>query len=275
MRAPAAALACALAAQGALAIDHLSPGDPVPRDPLPVLGGGEARPLVSPGRVSVFVFFRPHQDHSADALRKLADLAAELGDRPVSFAAVASSSWTAAELAEAARAAGLRMPVLVDEGDRLYGALGVRLHPLVGVAGADGRLAAWEPFRDVNYREVLRARVLFALGEISEAEVARALSPPRGTMPGDDPRMVARRDVTLGRMLLSRGNAAKALESALRALALDPASAAAHALAGEAQAAGGDCAAARASFDRALALDPAEAAAEAGRKAPCTPAVRP
>jgi len=122
---------------------------------------------------------------------------------------------------------------------------------------------------------VLRARILRALGEISEAELARALDPPRAGMPGDDPRMVARRDVSLGRMLLSRGNAPRALESARRALALDPSSPAAHVLAGEALAAEGDCAAARASFDRALALDPADRAAAAGRGAPCPPPVRP
>jgi tetratricopeptide (TPR) repeat protein len=264
-------LACSLTApvSGAKAIDHLAAGEPVPADLLPVRGKGGARALCEPGKVSVFVFFRPGQDHSADALARLAALEEELAQKPVAFAAVVSDSFAPLEVAAAVAAAHIRMPVLVDEGDRLYGKLEVRLYPVVGIAGADGRLVAWEPFRKVNYAEVIRARVLFALGEISAAEVARAVDPPRATMPGDDPRMVARRDLHLGRLLLERGNPAKALESARNALARDPGSAAAHALAGQALAGLGDCAAARAEYEAALGLDPSDADALSGRKAAC------
>ena len=279
MTAPRLLLATALLAAaelpGAVAIDHLRPGEPVPEERLPLFGGAGEAPLVEPGKVSVFVFFRPGQDHSEDALARLAALEREFSGKLVSFVAVASGSTPPAELSRARAEAGVRMPVLLDPGDRVYGRLEVRLHPLVGVADARGRLVAWEPFRKVNYGEVLRARIRQALGEISEAEAQRAVDPPRSTMPGDDPRLVARRDVTLGRMLLERGNASKALESARRALSRDPGSAAAHALAAEAQASLGDCAAAEEEYRLALAADPAEPGAAPGKRAPCPPAPRP
>ena len=263
-------LACALGApaEGTPAIEHLRPGEPVPADLLAVRGGAP-RPLCEPGRACVFVFFRPGQDHSEDALARLSRLEAEFANEPVSFAAVASGSFSPSAVASAVLAAGVRMPVLVDEGDRLYGALEVRLYPVVGIAGPDGKLVAWEPFRKVNYGEVIRARVRLALGRITAEEAERAAEPPRASMPGDDPRQVARRDLKLGRMLLERGNAAKALEAARRALSLDPASAAAHALAGRALGALGDCAAARAEVEAALRADPADAEALAVDKAPC------
>jgi len=253
---------------GATAIEHLRPGEPVPGDLLPALGG-EARPLCEPGKVSVFVFFRPGQDHSADALARLAGLEAEFAREPVSFVAVVSPSFAPAEATAALAAARARMPVLVDEGDRLYGRLEVRLYPVVGIADREGKLVAWEPFQKVNYAEVIRAHIRVALGQISAAEAARAANPPRAAMPGDDPKAVARRDVKLSRMLLEHGNPAKALESARRAIALDPGSAPAHALAGRALARIGDCVSSRSEIEAALRIDPADADALLGAKAPC------
>lgn len=267
-------VACAIGALGRAApveaIEHQKPGTPLPDERL-ATASGSARPYLEAGRVSVFVFFRPGQDHSEDAMRRLEALREEFSGK-VSFVAIVSGSAPPAEVARAVAAWGVRMPVLVDEGDRLYGLLEVRLHPFAGVADASGRLVAFEPFRKVNYSEVLRARIRFALGEISEAEVARALDPPRATMPGDDPRMVARRDLKLGRMLLERGQPAKALESARKALERDPSSAPAHALAGRALAASGDCAAARSEIEEALRLDPADEDALAAKAAHCPPA---
>jgi len=133
-----------------------------------------------------------------------------------------------------------------------------------------GKLVAWEPFHKVNEAELLRARIRQALGEISAAEAQGALAPARATMPGDDPRDVARRDVKLGLMLLEKKSFAQAEKSAERALSRDPESAAAHALLGRALAATGRCAKAVPELDRALAAAPGDEAAQAARKA-CSP----
>ena len=42
------------------------------------------------------------------------------------------------------------MPVLIDQGDALYGRFGVILHPVVGITGPDRRLVA-SAFAKVNY----------------------------------------------------------------------------------------------------------------------------
>lgn len=271
MRGPAIALAWALLeAPGAPAEARPAPGALLEPCALEEAGGGPRRGFLSAGRVSVFAFVRPGQDHSRDTLAKLADLEREFSSRPVAFAAIVSGAAPPADVDAMVREAGVRMPVLLDAGDRLYGRLEVRLHPVVGVADADGRLVALEPFRQVNQAEVLRARIRQALGEIGAAEAARALDPPRSSMPGDDPLAVARRDEALARMLLERGSPAPALASARRALSRDPGSARAHALAGRALAALGRCAEALVELDRALRLDPGDAAARSAREA-CAP----
>lgn len=262
-RIPAILAAAALApAGGALAVDV---GQVIENEELPALAGGRER-LLGEGQASVFVFVRPHHEHSTDALRQMAACEKELAGKPVHWVAVVSGSAAAGEVSAMVRETGIRMPVLVDQGDALYSRLGVRLHPLVGVADGSRRLVAWQPYLRLNYCEVIKARVRFLLGEITSAQLDAVIAPPRATMPGEDRRFVARRDLNLGRMFLERQAWQKALDSARKALERDPAFAAARTLAGQALAGMGRCAEAAIEFDAALALDPRDAAAAEGRQ---------
>ncbi len=252
-------------APGSHAFAGVQPGDPIENAELPTLEGGRAT-LLGRARVSVFAFFRPRQDHSLELLRQLAGLEKELAGKPVHFAAVVSGTWPAAQVRETVAASGIRMAVLVDEADALYGRMGVRLHPVVGIADERGRLVAYQPFEKINQAEVLRARIRRVLGEIGDAELARALEPARAAMPGEERRQVARRDLNLGRMFLDRRAWQKALDAARKAQERDPSFAGARTLAGQALAGMGRCAEAVAEFDAALALDPGDGAAAEGRK---------
>ena len=170
--------------------------------------------------------------------------------------AVVSDSWPAEVVRATVTAAGFTAPVLVDVGDALYGELGVRLHPVVGLADKDGKLAAYEHFRQINFGEIVRERVLVMLGEATESDMARVLEPEKATT--GSPQAEARRHYNLARALWARNNAAKALESVRRSRAVFP-TAAALALEGAIVAAGGDCAVARKLYEQAFKLDPAEA----------------
>ncbi len=260
-----ALLAAVLWPIASAAFANVDVGDPVENEVLPTIGGG-THGLVAKGKVSVFVFFRLKQDHSVDVLKCLAEIEQEFAGRPVHFAAVISGGSPEDEVKAVVSDAGIQMPVLVDAGDRLYGKLGVRLHPVIGVVDARSRLFAYEPFMKINLCETLRARIRHALGEIGEAEVKKVVEPATATMPGDDKRFVAKRDVNLGRMLLQRQNWEKALESARRAQEHDPTFGGARTLAGQALAGMGKCTEAVAQFDEALKLDPNDAAAAEGKK---------
>ncbi len=262
-----AGLAVALAWHPAVAAGELQAGDPVPNEELPTLDGGKASLLSKKSLANVFVFVRPGHERSADTLRQMAGCEKDLAGKPVYWVAVVSDTYPAEEVRSMVRDAGVRMPVLVDRGDALYSRLGVRLHPVVGLADSKHRLVAWQPYTRLNYCEAIKARIRFLLGEISQAELAKVLEPPVATMPGADASKVGMRDVHLGRRQLEMKFHDKALASARKALERDPGLAAAHALMGEVHAAQGDCAAAVKAFEEALKLDPADARALAGKKA--------
>jgi Flp pilus assembly protein TadD len=110
--------------------------------------------------------------------------------------------------------------------------------PSAGIVGRDGRLAAFQPFRKVNYLDAMRAQVQVALGELDQAGLAAVLDPAVPVQTGAG-RAHARR--TLARRLLVAGNVAGAVESARAAVALDPGAAEGHQLLSESLARAGQC----------------------------------
>ena len=223
---------------------------------LRTLDGGKA-PLLGRAQVSVFVFFRPNHDHSAQALSQLAALEKEFARKPVRFVAVTSDSYEAADVRAAVAEAGIRMPVLIDAGDALYGELGVKLHPVVGIADGRHRLVNYQHFQRINLLDVLRGKVQLALGEIDEAQLARIQNPEASGEGGEHGH--ARSRTNLARLMLQRGNVDLAIENARQAIAEDPTYARAHAVLGQALAASGKCEEADRELATAAKLDPQEA----------------
>lgn len=261
----AAAVAAAVLAPGrGAAFRNVAVGEPVRDRELPLASAGKA-PLLGDGRASVFVLFRSDADNSEDALRELSFLERELAARPVRFVAVVPG----ADDLEKARAllarSGARMPLLVDTGEALHAELGVRMHPVVGVVDARKRLAAYEHYLKVGFRQVVRGRIAVALGEMTPAQMERVLSPQEARMGDDTSR--ARRQVALGGKELARGRAAQAEVSARKALAHAAGWVPAHVLLGKALAAQQRCPEARAAFEEALRLAPADADAKEGLRA--------
>jgi hypothetical protein len=192
---------------------------------------GKQVPLLAPGKVNVIVFVRVGQEFSVRALHQLAQLERELAAKPVRLATVFSDTDAPAEIAAMLAEAGVRAPALVDRGDALYGELGVAMTPSAGIVGKDRKLAGFQAFRKVNYLDAMRAQVAFALGEIDQAALARALDPAPAPIASGG-RGHAR--ITLGRRLLAAGDTEGAIASARAAIALDPSSAEAQALLAEA-----------------------------------------
>ncbi|MFZ5540261.1 MAG: TlpA family protein disulfide reductase, partial [Pseudomonadota bacterium] len=236
-------------------------GTPVADLEMATLDGGRVR-LLAKDAVTVLLFFRPHQEHSRETLREMADCRRRLARASVRWVAIVSSAAPPDAAAAVVREAGVDAPVLVDRDDALYAALGVALHPVVVIVGRDHRLAAFEPYRSVNLCAIVTARIRRALGEISDEDVQLVLAPPKAVSGGDA--AAARSHLRLAEALFKGGNPDKALESVRKSLALDAALAPAHTLLGRILAARSNCADAIRAFRAALALDPADADAQAG-----------
>lgn len=244
---------------------HAEVGTPVPNLELTSASGEKVRLVDPKARVSVLVFVRAGQERSIDALKAMARCEQQLAGKPVRFIGVLPADTAPDQARALAVATGVRMPMVLDTGDALYEKLQVRLHPVIFLADARARVAAFEQYRQIDYCDVIMARIRFLLGELDQAALDRVLAPARNSMPGDDPRDVSNRDVNLGRRQLQIGQYDKAIASANKALALAP-SPAAFALLGDVAAARGDCAAALKQYRAALRLDPDEKHALEGQK---------
>jgi hypothetical protein len=266
----AAGIALLLAAAGpagAPAFANVAVGDRIEPVELRTLDG-RSEPLVSAkARVNVFVFFRPRHDHSIETLKALAGCEVELDGKAVRWVAVVSSAADPGDVRQAVAESGIRMPVLLDPDDRVYGRLGVRLHPVVGIADAQLRLVAYEPFMKVNYCDRIRARVRYVLGEISADDVRRVEAPEKGTMPGQIDGATLKRRVNLGEMLLRGKQFEKAAAEARVVLEKDPKHVGALVLLADALAGQGKCAEAARPYADALAIEPGNAGAKRGQEA--------
>jgi tetratricopeptide (TPR) repeat protein len=257
-----------LAASPLLAHAHAEVGTAVPNPEL-VAASGEKLHLLDPmAQVSVLIFVRAGQERSVDALKAMARCEKELAGKPVRFLAIVPADTTADQAKALAVTTGVRMPLLFDVDDALYEKLLVRLHPVVFLVDAKARVSDFEQYRQIDYCDVIMARIRFRLGEIDQAALTRIVEPARNTMPGDDPKDVGNRDVNLGRKQLKIGQYDKAIASANKALGVSP-NPGAFALLGDVAAARGNCAAALKQYESALKLDPTEPHALAGKKA-CT-----
>ncbi len=245
---------------------HAEVGTVVANVELRTAAGGKEKLLLPRMKATALVFVRTGQDRSLDALKAMSKCEQDLAGRPIRFVAVVSGETPPAEAAALAAGAGVRMSVLLDDGDALYEKLGVRNHPVIFLLDARYAIAAFEQYRQIDYCEVIKARLRFLLGELDQAAVDQILNPAVSTMPGDDARDVSNRDVNLGRRQLKIKQFDKAIQSANKALEKAP-SAAAFALLGDVLAAQGDCPKALKHYEQALKLDPAEKHAVAGQQA--------
>ena len=190
---------------------------------LPALTGGEQY-LLSATNVSVFIFIKPGQEHSNHALVQITACENEMTNKPVHWCAVVSDRIPKAEVEAEVKATGLIMPVLIDQGDALYGKFGVVLHPVVGITDQDRRLVAYQPFAKVNYGAFIRAQVRHALKEITDEELAEVLKPPAAVLNGEA--SVAHRYFRLAEKQLQSTNYDQALANIEKSLNQNPTAAA-------------------------------------------------
>lgn len=211
----------ALLGAPAVARAHVAVGTPVEGAEGETLAGVRGALLV-PGQVGVLVFFRLEQDRSADTLRRLAECEPSFAGKPVHTVAVVSAAAPRDEVRRLVAASGVRSPVLLDEGDRIYGRLQLRQHPVIVIVDPAGKVHAVEPYQRLRYCEIVRARVRFLLGEVDQAAVDRVVSPERAAFPNSVGGGSAARYVKLGDKERLKGDCANAIKAYDNALRLDP-----------------------------------------------------
>jgi tetratricopeptide (TPR) repeat protein len=240
------------------------PGTAIENVELATVSGGKAKLLSAKAKANVFVFFRTGQERSVDALKQMAACEKELAGKPIYWAAVVSGSEPMADVKAVVEQTGIHMPVLIDEGDVLYDRLGIRLHPMVGIADGKFVLNAMEPYRQIEYCDVIKTRIKMLIGEADQAALDKVLNPEKSPLPGADLGKKAMRDVNMARRLFEIGQFAESVKFAQRALGIAPV-AEAYTVMGKSYAKLGKCPEAEKAFASALQLDPKDADAAAGK----------
>jgi hypothetical protein len=216
-----AAAAAAFGAAPAAPDARVMPGATLDNAELPTLSGGKER-LLGRAEANLVLFWRPGSEHSLETLKQVAQCERTLAGKSVHIVTVASGAWDREDVRAAVAEAGLAAPVLLDEGDKLYGKLEVRQHPLLLVADAGGTVTLSQPYVRIRYCDIVLAHVRYLLGEIGEAELDRELNPARASFPSDDKANVARRYITMGQRERAMGKCDRAARSFAKALELAP-----------------------------------------------------
>jgi tetratricopeptide (TPR) repeat protein len=231
---------------------------------LRTVSGGTEKLLSTRVKANVVVFVRTNQERSLDALKQMAVCEKELAGKAVNWVAIVSSTEVNADVTAMVSASGIRMPVLLDENDAVYEALGVRMHPMVAIIDAKCRVVTIEAYRQVDYCDIIKTNIKVLLGEATQAQLDASMNPKATELPGSDPMKKAMRDVNMARKLLEIGELGEATKFAQRGLAIAPVSDGFSVL-GEAYARQGKCSDAQRAFDQALKMNPGDKLAMAGK----------
>jgi hypothetical protein len=217
-------LAGLMAAVPARASAHVEVGTKLEDATLVEATSGGRQPIFGKADVHVLVLFKPGQDRSLDTLKQLASCEKTLATKSVRVLGLVSSSFGNEEVRAFVKQTGISMPVLVDEGDELYGKLEIRQHPIAIVVDRDRKISAVQPYTRLAFCDVLLAQVQFALKEITAEQLKAVTEPQKAPMPSDDRSAVAKRHLRLGDRYLAAGSCALAAKQFEEALALDPSS---------------------------------------------------
>ncbi|MFH1019838.1 MAG: hypothetical protein V1782_04375 [Pseudomonadota bacterium] len=227
---------------------------------LPTIDGGQASLLDLKKGANVFIFFRSGAEPSRLGLAEIGKCMAELSASPVHWVALVSDRDPVEAVKAMVAESRFSGPVLIDNGNALYGKFGVRLHPTVGITDQKGLLTAYQPYAQINFCAQVKAQVLRTLGKISEEELQRQLNPAATVDPKNDDSK-ASRNLKMGERFFAAGNYEQALAAAQRSLELAPDLPEAHGLAALSLASQKQCAEAAEHQKQALAGNPQEAKA--------------
>jgi len=224
---------------------------------LPTIDGGQASLLDPKKGANVFIFFRSGAEPSRLGLKEMGKCAEELASYPIHWVGLVSDRDPVEAVKAMVAESRFPGPVLIDTGNALYGKLGVRLHPVVGIADQNGLLTAYQPYAQINFCARVKAQVLRTLGKISEEELQRQLNPAATVNPKNNDSK-ALRNLKMGERFFAAGNYDQALATARHSLELVPDLPEANGLAALSLASMKQCAEAAEHQKRALARNPQE-----------------
>ncbi len=251
----------------ALAVQNLKVGEAFPGFSLPRADRltGEYTLEETRGKPAVVMFWRPRQELSLEALRDLQAIGQEVGGAKLAIVAVDASGSTAQAVQSALAGESVSFPLLLDPKRVLYGKIGLIVAPTTLVLDAKGTLRFVLASHPRSYHQVIRARLRYLLGDITEQQMNQEIEP--ATLKIDHDLAAAWRMYNLGRRLESEGKSREALSVFEETVTRYPSLAEARCALGFMKFSEGDMEAAAKHFQAALAHAPTSTLARLGKAA--------
>jgi len=259
MAASAAAVALVLAlflaspGEGA-AFRNLEKGKTLPDFTLKDLAGMNHTLSAERGKVVILGFVRIDQDRSIKTLNALEEINNLLKDEGVTVWAITDQA-DVSEIQSLAGKLSLKYPILIDEGQKLYGKYGLFTFPVTAIADREGNFNFEYSSYSGDYKEIIVNKTRVLLGLISEEEFASSTEKTEIDQKTPEQKE-AERNLRTAQVLLNRGFGTKALPRLEKALELDPSLVEARILSGEIYLKDEKYDPAREQFEKVLELDP-------------------
>ncbi|MFZ4573650.1 MAG: tetratricopeptide repeat protein [Phycisphaerales bacterium] len=195
-------------------------GEPVPACKLPAVSGAVVDSEALKGKVIVYVCLSAEQKRSELAAAESQQVVSALTGEPVVLLHVTADVVQKTYFEKQRQEHAITGELLLDADRAFYGKLGLIAFPTTIVVDKEGRLSNVISLHGSDYKATLDAYVRFALGKITEKELAERLQ-VKAAEPSS-PRSAASAHRALAHLLRQKGQDDAARAELEKGLALDP-----------------------------------------------------
>lgn len=184
------------------------------------------------GKVVILSFVKVDQDRSIKTLNTLEEIGAMFKNEGVTVWGITSQTEDRAAIQALVGKLDLHYPILLDEGEKLYGEYGLFTFPATMIVDQEGKYVHEYASYSTDFQETIVNEVKVLLGMMTEEDSKKA-SAKHEIVQQTPEEKEAERNLQMAKVLLKRGFGTKALPKLEAALNLNPALLEARLLSGE------------------------------------------
>ena len=214
------------------AFRNLTKGKPAPDFTIKDLQGMDHTLSAQKGKVVVIGFVKVDQDRSVKTLNALEEIHGILKNDGVTVWGITSQTEDKAAIEGLIQKLSLEYPVLLDEGQKLYGQYGLFTFPATMIIDQEGNYVYEYASYSGDFQDTIVNEVKVLLGLISQEDLDKATQKTEIAEQSAEEKE-AERNLQMAKVLLDRGFGTKALPKLEKALELNPSLTEARLIAGE------------------------------------------
>jgi len=203
------------------AFRNLEKGQPVPDFTVKDMEGMDRTLAAEKGQVLILSFVKVDQDRSVKTLNALEEVSGIFKSDGVTVWGITSQTEDRAAIQGLMDKLDINYPILLDEGQKLYGQFGLFTFPATMVVDQEGKYVYEYASYSSDFQDTIVNDVKVLLGLISEEELAKASEKTEIAQQSPEEKD-AERNLQMAKVLLKRGFGTKALPKLESALELNP-----------------------------------------------------